>query len=56
MTGQNDDLDDGNQVYFVELLAAESTDPGYDGVDGQDVEVTNTDDETAGITVDPTRT
>jgi hypothetical protein len=54
VAGLNDDLDDGHQVYFVELLPAESTDPGYDGVDGQDVEVTNTDDETAAITVDPT--
>jgi large repetitive protein len=53
VTGLNDDLDDGNQVYFVELLPAESTDIGYDGEDGTDVELTNTDDETAGITVDP---
>jgi len=53
VTGQDDDIDDGNQVFFVRVLAADSTDLAYDGLDGSDVEVTNTDDESAGFTVTP---
>jgi hypothetical protein len=53
VTGVDDALADGNQVYTIATGAATSADDGYDGLDASDVEVTNTDDETAGITVDP---
>ena len=53
VTGQDDDLDDGNQTYTIEVEPATSDDEDYQGEDGTDVELSNTDDETAGITVDP---
>jgi len=51
VTGVNDDIDDGNQVYSIVTAAATSTDSNYSGVNAADVSVTNTDDDTAGITV-----
>jgi len=51
VTGVNDDVDDDDQAYTAILSAATSTDPKYNGLDPGDVAVTNTDDDTAGITV-----
>jgi large repetitive protein len=52
VTGVNDDLDDGNQMYSILTAAAVSTDTtGYSGMDAANVTVTNTDDDSAGITV-----
>ncbi len=57
VTGVNDDVADGNQVYTIVTAAAVSSDTGYNGVDPADVSVTNTDDEsdevTGGVTVTP---
>ncbi len=53
VTGVNDDVDDGDAAYQV-LTAATSGDPDYDGIDTLDASVTNTDDDTAGVTVTPT--
>lgn len=53
VTGVNDDLEDGPQTYLVETSAATSADPYFLGLDPLDVEVTNTDNDTAGIMVTP---
>ncbi len=48
VTGMDDDVDDGDQVYRVVLAAAaESTDANYHGHDPEDVSATNADDEGA---------
>lgn len=54
VTGVNDDVADGNQPYRILVGPAQSTDPAYDGFDPPDVAVTNTDNDTPGITVTPT--
>src|SRR5947199_142533 len=54
LTGVNDFVADGNVAYTIVTAAATSTDPGYSGRNAPDVGVTNTDDDTAGITVIPT--
>ena len=51
VTGVNDFVDDGDIAYNIVLSAASSTDPVYDTVDPSDVAVTNTDNDTAGVTV-----
>lgn len=51
VTGVNDDVADGDQVFHVTLGAAQSDDSNYDGLDPADVIVTNGDNETPGITV-----
>src|SRR5205814_25842 len=51
VTGVQDAIDDGNVAYAILTAEAVSGDPNYDGVDAADVSVTNTDDDTAGITV-----
>ncbi len=51
VTGSDDSIADGDQVYSVAIGAAASDDEGYDGIDPADVAVTNDDDETPGITV-----
>ncbi|MEZ5439931.1 MAG: Calx-beta domain-containing protein [Lysobacterales bacterium] len=53
VTGVDDDIDDGDQAYQIVLAAATSADPGYNGFDADDVMVTNTDDDTAGVIVSP---
>jgi hypothetical protein len=53
VTGVNDDVADGNQPYQILLGAATSADPAYNGFDPPDVGVTNTDNDTPGITVTP---
>ncbi len=46
VTGQDDNLVDGDQPYDIVLAAAVSTDSHYNGIDPADVSVTNTDDDT----------
>ncbi|MBA3542622.1 MAG: calcium-binding protein, partial [Deltaproteobacteria bacterium] len=53
VTGQDDNLADGNQVYSIITADATSTDAGYNNLPLADVELTNTDNDTAGITVTP---
>ena len=53
VTGVNDDVDDGDIVYSIVTAAATSSDPSYSGLNASDVSVTNTDNDTAGITVTP---
>ncbi len=55
VTGEDDDIADGNRGYLILIGDASSDNAGYDGLDpGSDVSVTNTDDETAGFTIFPT--
>jgi large repetitive protein len=54
VTGVDDAIADGPQTYLVEVGTATSDDPVYDGMDPDDVEVTNLDDDSAGILVTPT--
>jgi hypothetical protein len=53
VTGVNDDVADGNQPYQIVLGPATSADPAYNGFDPPNVGVTNTDNDTPGITVTP---
>ena len=52
VTGVDDAIADGNQAYMV-TLAPSSGDADYDGLSSVTVSVTNTDDDTAGITANP---
>ncbi len=52
VAGIDDDLADGNQSFSITLSPATSTDIDYNGLDPADVTVVNTDDESAGTTVD----
>ncbi len=54
VTGVDDAIADGDIAYSILTAAAVSTDGGYNGFDAADVSVTNTDNDTAGITVSPT--
>jgi Calx-beta domain len=54
VTGVDDAIADGPQLYHILLEPAVSTDPAYDGFDPPDVSVTNTDNDSPGITVTPT--
>ncbi len=54
VTGVDDAVVDGNIAYTIVTAAAASTDPTYSGFDPSDVSVTNTDDDVAGVTVNPT--
>ena len=51
VTGVNDAVDDGNIGYSILLGAASSADASYNGLNPADVSLSNTDDDTAGITV-----
>jgi hypothetical protein len=51
VTGVDDVLSDGNQTYLVQFSAATSSDSNYNGVVASSVSVTNTDNETFGVTV-----
>ena len=51
VTGVNDAVQDGNQTYLAVTAPATSADGSYNGLDGADVSVSNTDDDSAGITV-----
>jgi len=54
VTGVNDAVQDGNQPYTIVTAQATSTDPNYSIINPPDVAVTNTDNDSAGITVSPT--
>jgi len=54
VTGVNDDVDDGNQAYTIETATASSGDTGYNGINPDDVSVSNTDDDTANIILNKT--
>jgi large repetitive protein len=51
--GVNDNAQDGSPKYRIITENAVSSDPGYSGREVPNVEVTNIDDDTAGITVNP---
>jgi hypothetical protein len=53
VTGVNDDIDDDDANYTITVTAS-STDLIYDEIDPDDVTVTNSDDDEAGISVHPT--
>jgi hypothetical protein len=54
VTGVNDFVDDGNVGYTILTAAASSADGNYNGLNASDVSVTNTDNDSAGVTVSPT--
>ncbi len=51
VTGVDDFVDDGNIAYSIITTAAVSADGNYNGLNAADVAVTNTDNDTAGISV-----
>ena len=51
VTGIDDSAVDGNKNFRIILAAASSSDSNYNGLNPDDVSVTNTDDETAGFTI-----
>jgi hypothetical protein len=51
VTGQDDDLADGDQPYSVVFQAATSSDAAYAAITPQNLAITNVDDDSAGITV-----
>ena len=51
VTGVDDQIVDGNVAYTIVTAAATSSDTNYNGLNAADVAVTNTDNDTAGITV-----
>ncbi|MEG4805020.1 DUF4347 domain-containing protein [Microcoleus sp. ARI1-B5] len=54
VTGVDDSIADGSKTYNIVTAAAVSTDSNYNNVNPSDVGVTNSDNETPGITVNPT--
>ena len=52
VTGVGDNIDDGNIAYNIVIGSASSSDGSFDGRNPPDVSVTNSDDDTFGITVD----
>ncbi|MEG3970223.1 DUF4347 domain-containing protein, partial [Microcoleus sp. T2B6] len=54
VSGVNDLVADGPKPYKIVTAAAVSTDVNYTNLDPEDVTVTNSDNETPGITVNPT--
>src|SRR5207248_344934 len=54
VTGVNDFVVDGSIAYTIITGAATSTDPNYSGINPSDVSVSNTDNDTSGVTVSPT--
>ncbi|MBA7527623.1 hypothetical protein ES705_19799 [subsurface metagenome] len=53
VTGVDDGIEDGNQPYTIITDAANSSDTSYDGVNPDNVALTNIDDDSAAITVTP---
>jgi hypothetical protein len=51
VTGVDDALADGNQLYAVVLGGLQSTDPAYAAIDPTDVMVSNVDNDSPGVTV-----
>jgi hypothetical protein len=56
VTGVNDDIDDATQVYPILIGPATSTDTTYNGLVVANPNISNTDDDTAGVTVAPLTT
>ncbi len=54
ITGVNDNLDDGDIAYTIQTASIVSNDPSYNGKEVPDVNVTNIDDDAAGVLVAPT--
>ncbi|MEG4107675.1 DUF4347 domain-containing protein [Microcoleus sp. S13_C5] len=54
VSGVNDLVADGPQAYKIVTAAVVSTDANYNNLDPDDVTVTNSDDDTPGITINPT--
>lgn len=54
VTGVNDAMSDGNQLYSALTASAFSGDSHYNGMNPSDVTLTNIDDDTSGIVVTPT--
>lgn len=52
--GVNDDVDDGNQAFKIDLNKSQSSDPAYNNLGGWDVSLTCTDDDTKGVTLSTT--
>jgi len=53
VTGQDDLIADGTVAYNIITGVSSSTDPNYNGLDPQDVSVSNTDNDVAGISIAP---
>ncbi len=53
VTGANDDSADGNQPYAIAFAATTSSDAAYAAITPANVTLTNTDNDSAGITVSP---
>ena len=53
VTGQDDAMQDGDTRYLIVTGATTSADPLYAGINPDDVAVTNTDDDVAGVRLDP---
>lgn len=51
VTGVDDALQDGPQIYSIVLAAASSSDSNYNGLNPNDVSVTNIDDDSAGFII-----
>jgi formylglycine-generating enzyme required for sulfatase activity len=51
VTGVNDDVDDGDQVYSVVLAVASSSDSNYNGLNPSDVSVSNSDNDAATLSI-----
>ncbi|MET0112264.1 MAG: cadherin-like domain-containing protein [Limnospira maxima] len=54
ITGVDDDIDDGDQEFTITVGPAISQDPAFSGLPAQTVSVTNIDDDTAGVSINPT--
>ncbi|MEG4802837.1 FG-GAP-like repeat-containing protein [Microcoleus sp. ARI1-B5] len=54
VTGVDDSIADGSKTYNIVTAAAVSTDSNYNNVNPSDVSVSNSDNETPGISVNPT--
>jgi hypothetical protein len=54
VTGVDDDIDDGDRQFTIQVGPSASADPAYAGIDPGDPTGTNRDDDTAGIVVTPT--
>ncbi len=54
VTGVDDPIVDGSVAFTINTAAATSSDSNYNGVNPANVSVSNTDNDTAGITVSPT--
>lgn len=54
VTGVDDDIDDGNTTYTIITAPAVSNGADYAALDAANVTISNTDDDTGGVTVTPT--